>query len=95
MYGLHSRAACNQERPMMARVRYIIEWKFSIKNNVFYDFKLFLDPLWDTEFFQTIGSKNKSLVNNSVNNSFEFQDNKTPHLMNRESKTRGNIYYSS
>ena len=23
MYGLYSRAACNQERPMMARVRYL------------------------------------------------------------------------
>ena len=24
MYGLYSTAACNQERPMMARVRYLI-----------------------------------------------------------------------
>ena len=48
--------------------------------------------MWITDILQTIGAKNKSLVNNSVNNSFEFQGNKTPHLMNRESKTTETIY---
>ena len=28
MYGLYSRAACNQERLMMARVRYLSTHKF-------------------------------------------------------------------
>jgi hypothetical protein len=36
MYGLYSKAACNQERLMMARVRYI-------KGPLFLQFNQFLD----------------------------------------------------
>ena len=32
MYGLYSRAACNQERLMMARVRYVVSFSKQTKN---------------------------------------------------------------
>ena len=42
MYGLYSRAACNQERLMMARVRYVIFFCFFSFSLLFYITYLFL-----------------------------------------------------
>ena len=35
MYGLYSSAASNQERPMMARVRYLFSQKLNFRSNLF------------------------------------------------------------
>ena len=49
MYGLYSRAASNQERPMMARVRYI---EFQEYNT-----RVTLEKMQSGKYFKTLASK--------------------------------------